>query len=417
MIDLDIPYLDTHLNIALSLYIQRVNCTEQRYVETYVLQSIEKRLLVHLHVLAQSIDLQEAVPKDDADLFVYLSRRLLSPDRELQQQAHSLAKQILTEFTNSTGVIDAFILFYDQNIHNLLKQLYDSNKELRAIIVSVWHVRGQQIPLGLLNQSELQLQDSDLQNAVLSYHSVQQNVGLAIFKNYYRSLIENVKKEQLTSDIIHSSLWGGMLRRDKDIQIAIRRAIELESNDIAREKYLRLAALMGSNEFLPIFTSVCENKPEFGSYLLALNGTTESLKVLFSMLQKPQISVSIIPAWRILTGQNLKTVPRISVVDDKSSSNVVTDDNNEMPLIADVQSAQIWSKTYAANWLENTRYIHGEILDQQRLLSLSYQLSGQVGKDVIDLLLLQLKDFLNLNLKYWVSDRFEILDEISLSNG
>jgi len=413
MIEADIPYLDTHLNIALSLYVQRLNCINQAYVEASVQSSIEKRLLIHLHVLSHSIDNSESEPKTDADLFVYVSRRLLSINEELQKEILIFSKQLIIEYKTPKGLIDALILFYSDDIDKLLRELFDSHKELRSVIITIWHYCNQQIPIGLLNQSELQYQDHELQQAVLAYNAEQESVGQELFQSYYRSLIQNVKKEDLNSNIIHVSLWGGMLRHDKDVLKAIRRAIELESNSEEREKYLRLAALDGNEELLPIFTSVSESKPKFGSYLISLLGTTESIKFLFSMLQNPKISIFIIPAWQQITGQKLKTVPRISLVDNKSVINSESDEADSVPLIADIESAQLWAKKYVSKWEMSTRYIHGMKCNQENLIKLSYQFSGGIGKDIVDLLALSVNKKLTLKPEFWISNRYEILDEIS----
>lgn len=417
MIEIDIPYIDTHLNVALSLYVQRNNCLIQHYVESSVQHSIEKRLLVHLHVLARSIVSDESEPKDDADLFVYVSRRILSPVGEHQDQVISFARQIFSEYAYPTGLVDAFILFYNQDINNLLVELFKSNKELRSTIITIWHYRNQEIPLGLLNQSELQKQDTNLQEAVLRYHSDRDIINIELFQSYYRSLIDNVKKENLTADVLHASLWGGMLRQDNNILTAIRRAIELESNDKDREKYLRLAALNGNPDFLQVFSSVAENKPEFGSYLISLLGTSESIKILFSMLQNPRISILIIPAWQLITGQKLNLLPRISLVESKQSDNYSNEDTDDIPLIADIESAKVWATSNVARWQPNTRYFHGKECNKNNLQELSYQLSGKIGEDVFDLLSLQHNAGLNLKLNNWVLDRYEILDSISNVNS
>jgi len=413
MIETDITYLETHLNIALSLYMQRANCIEQKYVQTSIQHAIEKRLLVHLHILTHTINKNEKKPKDNADLFVYISRRILSSIKEHQQEVLLFSKQMFIEHPYPKGLIDAFILFYNEDINRFLNELYEENRELRATIITIWHYCGQRIPIGLLNQSELQHQDNGLQSAVLNYHAEQDNISLELFQNYYRSLIEDVHKENLDSSVIHASLWGGMLRQDRKVATAIRRAIELESDEMKREKYLRLAALNGSNEFLPIFNSVSENKPEFGSYLISLLGTTESIKILFTMLQKPRISLLIIPAWQLITGQELKVVPRISLVESNPKAKPNVDKEDDVPLIADIKSAQIWAKKHVPKWKENSRYIHGEICSKNNLIELSYLLSGKIGKDVFDLLSLNFNRNLNLKLNMWMSDKFKILDEIS----
>lgn len=421
MIETDIISLETHLNTAQDLYLQRENCMEQKHVESYVQQSIEKRLLVHLHVLSHNLDNEDVKPKDDTELFVYLSRKLLSPNEEHNKAVLVFSKNIFIEHSYPKGLVDAFILFYNQDINNLLKELFENNKKLRATIITIWHLCDQKIPLALLNQSELQHLDHELQCSVLTYHAEQENIGLELFQNYYRSLIENVQKEKLSSSVLHAALWGGMLRQDDNVLIAIRRAIELESDNEQREKYLRLAALDGNSDFLPIFNSVCESKPEFGSYLISLLGTTESITILFSMLQNPKISLLIIPAWLFVTGQQLKSVPRIALVENNSTIQAEADDSDDVPLIADVKSAQMWAKKNVTQWHKNTRYIYGKICNPDNLIRLGYRFSGEIGKDVFDLLSLNNQGGLKLKIDNWVLDRYEVLDKISnnksMSNG
>ncbi len=417
MIETDIPYIDTHLNIALSLYQQRENCLNQKYVDSSVQHSIEKRLLVHLFVLTHSVDLDEPKPKDDAGLFVYVSRRLLSPDKDIRKQILLFSKQIFIDFPKPAGLIDAFILFYNIDVNQLLKELFETNKELRSIIISIWSYRNEKVSLGLLNKSELQTQDTELQKSVLNYHAERDDVSLDLFQRYYGSLITDVQKENLTSDVLHASLWGGMLRQDNNILTAIRRAIELESDEQKREIFLRLAALNGNSDFLAIFKLVAENKPEFGSYLIALLGKSESIKSLFSMLQNPRISVLIIPAWQLITGQKLKVVPRLSLVDENQPGKSSVDESEDIPLMADVESAKNWATKNVSEWQQDARYFHGVICDKNNLLVLCRQLSGKIAKDAFDLLSLNSNDKLNLKLNSWVLDRFDVLNNLTTNNA
>ncbi len=416
MIEADIPYLETHLNVALSLYLQRINCVEQIYSKASVQQAIEKRLLIHLHVLASTIDDDEPKPKDDSELFVYVSRRLLSSEAQHKQEVLMFAKEILVKFPYPKGLVDAFTLFYNDDINQVLVDLFDTETEIRSTIISIWHLAKQQLPVGLLNQSELQTHDAELQSAVLIYNAEQENIGLSLFQKYYGSLVNNVQKEKISSKVIQSSLWAGMLRNDIKVIIAIRRAIELESDSAEREKYLRLAALNGNVELLAIFSTVAEANPELGSYLIALLGNLESVKILFTMLQNPQHSILIIPAWQLITGEELKVVPRMSLVDVSSDdSNPKNDD--DVPMIADLKSAQEWMAKNIPLWDKESRYIHGQICNHSNLLELSYDLSGKVGKDIFDLLSLNCGGKVSLKLEHWVTDRIIILDSIAKNSS
>jgi len=412
MTETDTPFLDTHLNIALSLYNQRESCLEQKYVQAPVQHAIEKRLLVHLHVLSQSIEVDASEPKDDADLFVYLSTRLISKNKEHQDQALLVSKQIMSQHAEPKGLIVAFILFYNDDIHSLLSDLFNSNKDMRSTIIVIWKIKGQQIPQGLLNQSELQNQNNELQATVLNYHAEQQSIGLPLFQNYYRSILDSVKKENLIPNVINAAIWGGMIREDKDILIVIRRAIELEPNIDERAKFLRLAALNGNVGFLPIFSTVSETNPEIGSYLIALLGTLDSIEILLSMLKNPRTSLLIIPAWTLLTGQELRAVPRISLVEDNSQPTSDNEDSDDIPLIADVRSAAQWVKKNSDNWKKDLRYIHGMECTYDNLTSLCYQLSGQFGQDINDLLTLFSKGSITAKVETWVLDKNTQLDSI-----
>jgi len=416
MITTDIPYLETHLNIALSLYKQRVNCLTQFYVDSTIQQAIEKRLLIHLHVLANSISENEPEPKDDDELFVYVSRMILSPNKENQKNVLLFSKKLLTEYISPQGLIDAFCLFYNEEIEKLLSDLFEANKELRETILTIWNFTNKKLPIGILNQSELQQHDSNLQAAVLIYHSDQADVSIDVFQKYYDSLISDVQRSDISFKVLHAALWGGMLGQDKNIIIAIRRAIELETDETNREKYLRLAALYGGNNFIPVFKSISENKPELASYLISLVGTTESVKELFSMLQNPRTSLSTIPAWRLLTGQELKSIPLISLVEEVSPNNL-SEEKDDIPLIADIESAQTWINKKISNWTENARYILGDVCNKENLLNFSFQLSGKVAKDVFDLMALQFNTKINLRIESWILDRNEMLDELSSTHA
>ncbi len=407
MLDTDIPYIESHLNIAISLYSQRVNCLEQMIVESSVQQAIEERLLIHLHVLGTSIDSDEALPKDDAELFVYISRRLLAKEQTFQEEVILFSKKIFIKYPEPQGLIDSFVLFYNSDIKLLLNKLFDSNKDLRASILTIWHLCGEKIPLGLLNQAELQPDDEILQKTVLLYQAEKKNIGLELFQNYYRSLVDSVEKEVISSSVLHAALWGGMIKQDPNISKAIRRAIELESDKVLREKYLRLAALMGNTEFLPVFISIAENNIEFGSYLISLLGTVDCIKVLFSMLKNPKTSIAVMPAWQFITGQKLKTVPRISLVDDN------TDFDEDVPVIADLISAQKRVKDFTYKWKKGSRYICGVSLIKSNLIELSYQFTGVMASDLFDLLSLDLGESSNLKIESWISDKNLMLDEFA----
>ncbi|VAW92931.1 hypothetical protein MNBD_GAMMA22-536 [hydrothermal vent metagenome] len=409
MLDIEIPNFETHLNIALSLYLQRVNCLEQLVVKFSVQQAIEKRLLIHLYVLSNLIDPNEAQPKDDAELFVYMSTCLLAKNKDFREDAISFARKIFIEYPEPKGLIDSFVLFYDSDIKALLSELFESYKKLRASILTIWRICGEEIPLGLLNQSELQSNDDLLQETVLLYQAEQKNIGLELFQNYYRSLVDNIEKEVISSTVIHAALWGGMIKQDPNISKAVRRAIEVEFDKSHRGKYFRLAALMGNVDFLPVFISVAESNIELGSYLISLLGSGESVKVLFSMLKNPQTSIAAIPAWEVITGQKLKTVPRLSLVDNATAAN----DNDDVPDMADLQSAQKYAKTIVSEWDNGSRYIYGMPLNKNNLIELSYQISGKMGVDLYDLLSLELRESSNIKIERWISDKKLILDELA----
>ncbi len=405
MLDIDIPYIESHLNIAISLYSQRVNCLEQMIVESSVQQAVEKRLFVHLHVLGTLIDPDEAPPKDDAELFVYISRRLLAKDKGTQEEAILFAKKIFIQYPEPQGLIDSFVLFYNLDIKNALSELFESNKELRASILTIWYLCGEDVPLGLLNQAELQSDDALLQKIVLLYQADRNNTGLELFQNYYRSLVDVVEKEVISSSVLHAALWGGMIKQDPNISKAIRRAIELETDKPHREKYLRLIALMGNMEFLSVFTSIAENNIEFGSYLISLLGSVDCIKILFSMLKNPKTSIAVMPAWQLITGQKLRTVPRISVVDDNAEF------DEDVPVIADLISAQKRAKDITNKWQQGTRYIYGMPLTKSNLIELSYQFTGIMASDLFDLLSLELSKSSNLKIESWIADKNLILDK------
>ena len=78
-----------------------------------------------------------------------------------------------------------------------------------------------------------------------------------------------------------------------------------------------------------------------------------------------------------------------------------------------IEAAQIWANKNVTQWKQNTRYIHGEICNQDNLIELSYLLSGKIGKDVFDLLSLQVNGKVSLQLESWVSDRYSLLDGVS----
>ena len=403
-----ISHYETHLEAACGLYRQRLNWMQMDRIDMQSILNLEYRLRVHLHVLASQVNTVEAEPEMAPDTFVYLASRLSSRDAAQKTHASDLACQWLGEDSaRAQGARDALLLFPHPVVQEALSKAYRQDVALRAILIYILAQHGARLPKGLINQAELQERDPLLQAQILYYAANQPTSGLDLFAHYYQPLLSH--SETLPEhSVIVAALWGGLVRGDQSAAIALRRAIEREPDDMQRLDLLRLAALTGEADYLPIFESLTAHAPHIAYHFLALQGRHESLELILQGLCHPRTASDAELAWWWVSGQTLPKKPRLSVVGEDSQSDELEEN---VGLVPDSQPAQQWWARQKKD--QELRCLQGQAVSVGLIQATLRQYAGMISHDLIDLLAIERGQQLLVGTHTWHDARVRELNTIT----
>ena len=407
-----ISYYETHMNAACSLYRQRLNWLQMERVDMQSMLHLEYRLRVHLHVLAHELDASEAEPETAPDTFVYLASRLSCGDATQQTQAAERACDWLGEDSaRAQGARDALLLFPQPVVNESMSKAYRGNEALRAILIYILAQQGARLPQGLVNQAELQQRDPMLQAQIIYYAANQATADLEQFRPYYQPLL-NYDDTLPEHAVMVAALWGGLVRGDDLAAIALRRAIERESNDMQRLDLIRLAALSGEAEYFPIFESLSQHVPQIAYHFMALYGRPDGIEIILQGLSHPRTAQHAELAWWWVSGQTLPKKPRLSVVGEESLAEDLEDNVGFVP---DAQPAQQW-------WVKqkkdlSLRYLQGQPLNSAGIQTTLKQYTGMLSHDLIDLLAIQRQQPVLIGTHTWHDSRVRKLQTMAQKNS
>jgi len=429
--------------MARQLYRQRQSWQDEVWLSLDALSGLERRLQVYLHALTRARDNQpadisadegqggiEGLPDRDDALFVDLACRMRGTDPNARREAAGLACACLKEAAHSENdkvrasqraIAAVFSLFPCEASKQALEELYGDAPETRAAIFDIWTEQGADVAVGLINQAELQGQSLDLQRAAISYAASRPEMGLDMFRFYYRSLghAQGGTAARTPASALIPALRGGLVRGDEQAPVALRRAIELEEDRASLIELLRLLALHGDASLYPVLRQFASAEPEQGLALIALSGHFAAVSDLLEALHQPRTNAAAASAWFRLTGQRLAQRPRLSVVGEAESARTAGEDTlvetaseagDGADVIFDAEQAETWWAENQAQWREYPRWMLGRPLEPSTLLALAREWGGAFGRDVMDLLAMQQRRPLAVGSYALVSTRLSVLE-------
>ncbi|BCR03029.1 hypothetical protein DESUT3_00980 [Desulfuromonas versatilis] len=403
-------FAQTHRDGAGLLFRQRSQWLAAAEADAEALGRLEQRLRLHLHVLAR-LPNHETEPRRAPEAFVSLAACLSSPDSEVREAARRQAGEwLLAGGPAGEGAFAALALFPLSGQDETLLGLYQRYAALRPILFELWRAQGAQVPPALFNNAELLGRSPELQRAALAYAADQQKIGVELFRAYYRHLLGRTLPNRFPAGVMGLALWGGMVRRDPEALSALRRGIELATEPAERDTLLRLAALSGDSELLPVLRSHLQQSPEGGCRLLALHGSREAARELSVLLQQPRFMEPAAQAWEQLTGHPLPLQPRLRLIEGKGGG-------GSTHSVSATEAAGRWLEENQSTWAPSGRICRGRPLRQESLVELALERVGRHHRDRFDLLALELGRPLGIQPENWMAERRERLGKLKMSTG
>jgi len=405
----EVPYLDTHMEVAAALYRQRKLWLKQAEVGCHSMANLEHRQRVHVHVLSHIIDPNETVPEKEHELYVYLTRRLQSSDQDTQNTAYDLAREFLVGNTMQQQASYRALLDYPESSNEGLIKLFNAYEEVQPVLFNLWRDQSIVIDPAIVNAAVNQA-NPELVTAALQYAASKKKFGMDIFQAALASLSSENEQFSIATDSLVPALWGSMLRGDPEINRKINTVIAKTPSENC-EAIIRLAALSGDDELYQLVEAWAVSHPDPGLHLLALTGRKQAASFLLEHLKNGRETIFAAHAWTWLTGQNLPMHPRMQLVSDdgKSAPDAATD----MPLIPDSSLAVSWWRQYKDHWQDETRKISGEQFSEYILRKRAKQVCGLYGQDLKDLLVLSLGEPLSISGNAWIINQELLFNELS----
>ncbi|ALC17963.1 hypothetical protein DSOUD_3243 [Desulfuromonas soudanensis] len=375
-----VPFARLHRDSAVALFRQRQGWLAQDATAAVPLGRLERRLRLHLHVLSRCGD-EDPPPEKGPETFVHLAARLDSPLEGQRIAGVEAACAFLAEGgAQGEGAFAALALVAPPEAQEALLDLYRGHEGLRPTLFRLWREQGVVVPAALVARDELRRGGVDLQQAALEYAAEAPAVGPEIFRSFYQPLLGGAAAPKIPKTLLVPALWGGMVRGEREASRALRRAIERETG-AGDEALLRLAALGGDADFLPVLRRHFETDPAQGAGLLALHGRAGAVEILLEALKHPPARTAVARVWPHLTGSPLPLVPRLRLVGDENpGENAAT--------IPDPLAAIRWWEEHRKEGAG--RWIGGAAMSTAHLADLAGKTSGTAGRDILDLLALQL---------------------------
>ncbi len=384
------PLQERHAEQAKDLYELRARLLARGMTSSRSVMDLERRLAVHLNVLARLGDVAFSATGKDAERFLHFAIALQSEDREAVREAVQLAlEQALDDSLNHQLLYDAFALYPPAT--ELLIEHYKAIPKSGSFLFRHWRQQQADLPASLVNQAELQTEDHALQREALAYAANRSSYGTEIFRAYYQPLIDTITQVPLHEMLWEPVLWGGLVRGDGDAVLALRRAVELASTTEVRSRLLRLMALNASPEHQPVLLEACERSSRFDNRWWALNGRSESLAHLIDALGRPEQANGVEADWVFITGVTLPKRPALMLVGE-AGDRVDPDPERraEINMVPDNHYAQAWWEAHQATWGER-RWVMGQADEADWLFELCRTYTGCVLDDLMDLLMLKLQ--------------------------
>ncbi|MFN2354929.1 MAG: hypothetical protein ABR512_10450 [Desulfopila sp.] len=382
---MNVPFLSTHRDTALTLYRQRCTLQQQSVVEAGLMARNEQQLWVHLQVLSRS-SMEPQPPESlerlesQAEAFVDLTSRLLSAAESVRETGYNQALDLLSQTGPlQEGAFHALSLLPPPEADTRMLDLYRQKPELRPLLFDLWREQSRAIPTALVSVAELRSHDTTLEIAALRYAASQPHIGLELFTAYYQGLLSGAKRPEKSGHLLATALWGGLLRGEQKLAKPLWHCIESETHDDSLYYLLRLGAIVADPDIVPILQKFAEKAPESAAELLSLHGTEAALRALLDLSQtsKPsKSSAGILEAWHWVSGRSLTVTPRLRVVQPGEKSTPPHSLN----------SVEWWWQEHHSLLQEGGRFLFGQTLGLKHLFRQSGLQAGRVSNNLLDLL-------------------------------
>jgi len=372
-----VPLLPMHRESAIALWRQRLRWLSAPGISGRAMERLEYRLRLHLHVLSRVPDAAEEAPAQGEAAFVRLAAALLATDRERRARAAGQALTWLAEAPRRDAARWALALCPGGEVMDAMRGGYARQPGLRALLVEIWRIQGAAIPRELLDPAEPHAGGPELQAALLRYQADRPETGIGAFRPWYHGSGRAPGGSPSATAAIVEALRGGLLRRDPEAPVALRRAIEAAAEAEARSPLLRLAALSGDAAFHPVLQAHARAEPATGFPLLALWGRREAVADLLPGLESPRDNPHAARAWARLTGHELPRRPRIRLAEGGEGRGTAGG------AIADPEAAVNWWQAHRGRWPAKERRAGGRRLDVPAVRA---RLEAEAGLDSADAL-------------------------------
>jgi hypothetical protein len=385
----EFPLQSEHGKLARDLNGLRNQLMNRQMTSRRAIIDLERRLSLHLSLLARMEVTDFSPTGRDPERFLYFATALQSEDEpRVIGACHEALEQLRDDSLEPQPIFDALTLYMPPT--ELLIKRYHDTPKARAALFGLWRRRPIELPSGLVNQAELQSEDSRLQTEALAYAANHPSFGLEPFRAYYEPLLSSAGRTLIDEHLLDPALWGGLLRGDPQAPKALERAVEqVQSPDISA-RLLRLMALNAAPEHLPILQAAYESSPRFDPRWWALTGRAEAVPQLIEQLGRPAQAAATREAWHLLTGLVLPERPALALVDEQGERVEPDPDTaTRLKYIPDTDSARVWWERQRDAWGER-RWIMGQPDESAWLFQLCRDTAGRTADDLLDRLALKL---------------------------
>ena len=373
-----IIYTAKHTERAIDLYDLRSNWLNSKDIHASAFESVEERLCASLYHCANALysensesqnaesalEQQKPKPKKEAEYFVFIASYLTSNNPATRTSGYELAYQWLTQDEAKAAAAEAALSLYPpvangqvgigQTDNAPLLKLYDEQETLRLILFRLFRKQMQTLPLAMVNTAATaETSTAALKTEALNYAAANKDIGPDLFRTHYLPLLSG--KTHFDAGIVAAAIWGGLLRGDADATRAISAAISHINSAKDRTPLLRLAALTGAAEFLPLLLQAAENEPDTGYYLLTLYGQKSVIPELLKAMEIAHTLQAAATAFTQLSDQILPLIPRLTVVGKDEA-----DDVEEAEQIPDIKAARAWWDKNQTKWKADERWLAGK---------------------------------------------------------
>jgi hypothetical protein len=307
------PFKARNSNLVRNYYLMHNQMLEPYASASCSVEDMERRITEHLGQLARLGEPCGDPDGDVAERFLFYATALQSAGPETLEEIVRLAFAQMDEPTlTNLPIYHAFTL-YPPPLEGMLA-LYHALPAARTPLFALWDRQRADLPERLVDQAEQQRQDPTLQCQALAYAADHPAYGVERFRAYYEPLLDPAGRLPRHELLLEPALWGGLVRGDPEVPVALRRAVERVQTPQMQPRLLRLLALNGAPEDLSLLLSACERAPVFDLRWLGLTGRQEAVAPLIDWLGRATTAAPANDAWMLLFGERLHLQPALTLV-------------------------------------------------------------------------------------------------------